>query len=67
VWAAVKKTSARSEREPERAGGVGARGVAEGGALDLEEGYRRRISTAERFSCVPSMFDSLGVQVPYTT
>ena len=23
--------------------------------------------TAKRFSCVPSMFDSLGVQVPYTT
>ena len=23
--------------------------------------------TAERFSRVPSMFDSLGVQVPYTT
>jgi hypothetical protein len=23
--------------------------------------------TAKRFCCVPSMFDSLGVQVPYTT
>jgi hypothetical protein len=23
-------------------------------------------SPAKRFSCVPSMFDSLGVQVPYT-
>src|SRR5262249_30408689 len=24
-------------------------------------------TTAERFSCVPSMIDSLGVQVPYPT
>jgi hypothetical protein len=24
-------------------------------------------TTAERFSCVPSMFDSLGVRVPYPT
>ncbi len=23
--------------------------------------------TAKRFSCVPSMFDSLGVKVPYPT
>ena len=24
-------------------------------------------ATAKRFSCVPSMFDSLGVKVPYPT
>ena len=26
-----------------------------------------RSSTAQRFSCVPSMLDSLGVKVPYPT
>jgi hypothetical protein len=25
------------------------------------------VPTAERFSCVPSMIDSLGVKVPYPT
>jgi hypothetical protein len=30
-------------------------------------GASLRVSTAKRFRCVPSMFDSLGVQVPYTT
>jgi len=31
--------------------------------------HRQAIETspAKRVSCVPSMFDSLGVQVPYTT
>ena len=29
--------------------------------------YRPGTNPAKRFSCVPSMFDSLGVQVPCTT
>jgi hypothetical protein len=37
----------------------------------VEMGRRARCQrlrpTAKRFSCVPSMFDSLGVQVPRTT
>ena len=33
----------------------------------LAEDGSDRILPRERLTCVPSMFDSLGVQVPYTT
>ena len=45
--------------------------IEEEGTAEVEMGHRARCQhlrpTAKRFSCVPSMFDSLGVQVPYTT
>jgi len=34
---------------------------------EIERGTPLQVPTAKRFRCVPSMFDSLGVQVPYTT
>ena len=43
------------------------RRMIDGWGLDPAGHCRRNTSTAKRFSCVPSMFDSLGVQVPYTT
>ena len=37
--------------------------------IRVAQGFVKRFALSDigRFSCVPSMFDSLGVQVPYTT
>jgi hypothetical protein len=35
--------------------------------LDYGRNHRTPSLTAQRFSCVPSMFDSLGVKIPYPT
>ena len=54
-------------------GATGERGRASQAAgsgrdMEVRKDHGRSLwPTAKRFSCVPSMFDSLGVQVPRTT
>ena len=61
-----------AKTEDRTAQGVGT-GQANSGSRGTSCSGRRLVSeigvlpTAERFCRVPSMFDSLGVQVPYTT
>jgi hypothetical protein len=48
--------------------GEASQGAGSGRDAESREEYGRSLwPTAKRFCCVPSMFDSLGVQVPYTT
>jgi hypothetical protein len=43
-------------------------GAGSGRDVEARKDHGRSLwPTAKRFSCVPSMFDSQGVQVPYTT
>jgi hypothetical protein len=66
------------ERSRSGSGAVKIGAPEEGDGASQGEGSRRDVEsqndhgsslwpTAKRFSRVPSMFDSLGVQVPYTT
>ena len=49
-------------------GGGASQGEGSGRDVESRNDHGRSLwPTAKRFSCVPSMFDSLGVQVPYTT
>ena len=51
-----------------REGGGASRGEGSGREVESRNDHGRSLwPTAKRFSCVPSMFDSLGVQVPCTT